>query len=742
MMLPLEILERIVVCGLDSFETAKAWCKLSPHFKTQVTRNLGIVVIADSDRTKPLSFSKDLLHYNSLSDGTNVLMVNTGYYSRVSLKKFLEKYQNLLLVVITERMFSDLLLSFFNCVVEEVIAIGAQHRKNLSIIYHTSHYFLSKMYFRQLQVCKRYFRLCELHLLGDNYAGQFSSIDLDLVFELTKIHNVKGLFSLSILNPSNVLMAPKLESIRELDVSASVNPAEAFKYAPKLVRIDQFRIPTDLDLEIPYSLPTCDYLKLMNFNPNAAYPTLYGQGIRGELVIATSPKTEGASFKRLLFPNVKRLVITSVISIIEDVKFENCQFSSLRAYNGSHAFGLTDWDSLVAAGAQLKSLQVSIDTCHDLLTLVQCPFTLTDTFEITSKSESTNVLAVKDNFLSLIEQFKAQCSLSSCVQIKMKVASVWQCLLLHLMIIPSIPKTAALRLDINLEQLEEDVEQYLSKNNIYRYELFQLVGLPAENGNLHLVLPQTLNVTLVDSDPPKIGKTKSGGSAMIEASIKNNTGYIMPPAADLTQYPVSPSDFRRNSLAGSDSDTARRNSIVHIPSSVSEEARVRRKSSSSFEKNLACPIFDQPHEQHRAEDQILNFSFAEGSHFSILETTEYIVDHCLRTFSHLQQASTLRFRSKLSISRNCHSNLMMQSFEAMFDALSEMVKLRTKYPCMGHFELFILTNFQDEREFLADLAEEINELLEMDDKKERVALDLETICDEAGFLAKLLLQPD
>ncbi|SCU86288.1 LANO_0C07426g1_1 [Lachancea nothofagi CBS 11611] len=638
MILPLEILEQIVVSGLDSFETAKAWCKLSPCFRSQVTRNMGIVIISDASDGHDKDNPRDLqvLDYKMLSDGRNTLLLDADSFNSHLLQGFLEKYGNLLLVVVTYKQFSDPLLSVLNCVAEQIAKINSNYRKNLCMIYKTPCNFLSKVYFRQFLLFPKHIRLCELHLLGCEESVEHDNMDLDLVFEVTNLHNVRHLFSLNIQKSNHKLLAPNLESIRELEVNSSIDLVVAFKNTPRLSNIIQFRIPTGLSLK-SYVLPPCDSIKLVQFNPQLAYPVVEGQSVRQHLSITTSLKTEKSFLRNLNFPNIRKLTVASLASLVEDVTFENCQFPKLKIYDGSHAFGLTDWGSLSACGATLESVEISFDNCRDLATFIQCPYQLPGTLKITSMVMNSNLLSMKNELKTLVKDPRCRSMVEACSKIIMNITTVWQCALLHFMILPNISKTAALCLKIDLKELGGDIKNYCNNNNITRSELCELSEIPNDGEVFRMVLPRSSKITLLDIDSVEPSLMPSSKPALNNAQF-NSYATFKGSSIDVLQNPISPSAFRRNSLAGSDSDTARRSSIISISSPTSDIYLQSRRASSFASTTIPCfTSVSQGEESCICEDQILSFTFCKGTQISVLETTKYIFDHCLESSADFHQ---------------------------------------------------------------------------------------------------------
>ncbi|SCV00135.1 LAME_0G07734g1_1 [Lachancea meyersii CBS 8951] len=710
MILPMEILEQIVTSGLDSFETAKAWCKLSPSFQTQVTRNLGILVISDcangyEQQPKQLFAGNSLLDYMSLSDGANTTIIDTAEFDKVSLRQFLQKYQNLLFVIVTDKHFSESLLALLTCIVDQIAGINANHRKNICMVYKTVHNFLSKIYFRQLLLSPRLIRLCELHLLSGSDLAENDNIDLDLVFETTNLYNVKRVFSLNIQNASHVLRAPSLVSIRELELNADVNPSRSLAHAPLLSTIQRFRLPTGLGSQTRYQLPACDHLGLVNYNPKIAYPLLEGKDVRESLTIATSLKSEGGVLKNMNFPQVKNLCITSLVSSVDEVDFQDCNFEKLQSYDESNSFGPTKWGSLIASNAKIDSVKASVDCCSDLSALMRCPFTLKGTLEVTSKLKGEKILSVKDELSKLTADCRMKNLLIHCSYISITLGSIWQYALFFFVICPYIAETATLCVKINFELLQNDIQHQCHINNIARDELFGMMNLPSKNGILQLVLPQAKRIILLDVTSVKSAQF----SAVEERSNVNDVWFkstIRTGVSNL-QDPISPSEFRRNSLAGSDSDTARRNSIVTFNSPAYLHIPSESGKCPNLDDGSSLPSLFQKVEQGQFRRQSLILA-TSGGQILLLEVNGSIVDHCIENSPGFLLISTLKIVSKQVFHRSkVDTSVDSGCFALVRKDFERLLNLKNNYPSIDRLEYSVSTATYHDLNFKDDLASEI-----------------------------------
>lgn len=74
MNLPIEVLDRVVTSGLDSFESLMAWSQIGVHFRSVVRKKLGILAIIDSDKHASRA-SPAPLNYDLVSDESNTMCV-------------------------------------------------------------------------------------------------------------------------------------------------------------------------------------------------------------------------------------------------------------------------------------------------------------------------------------------------------------------------------------------------------------------------------------------------------------------------------------------------------------------------------------------------------------------------------------------------------------------------------------------------------------------------------------------
>ncbi|SCU87088.1 LAFA_0E04632g1_1 [Lachancea sp. 'fantastica'] len=729
MILPMEILERIVVNGLDSVETARAWSKLSPSFQTQVTKHLGILVISDCAITDELdpkrSFAESkLLEYMSLSGVENTLSMNIERFDKTQLREFLQKYQNFMFVVVTDEHFSERVWTCLSCVIEQIASIDAAHCKNISMIYKTGRNYLSKINFRGLLRYPWLIRLCELHLLSGSDLAEHDNIDLDLVFETTNLYNVKRLLSLTVQDPSHVLRAPNLVSIRDLELSRNVNPVKALAYAPLLSRIQNFRIPTDMDPQLHYRLPACDELGLVNYSSTSVSPYLDGRGVREHLKIITSVRNESGVLRNMNFSRVKKLSVSTLNSSVGEVEFQNCDFSQLRFYDGSQASGPTKWRTLRASNAKIDSVRISLNSCDDLLAFMSCPFELSGTVELTSKSKGTNTASAACELSTVERRTHLTTLLANCSRIVMNLNSVWQCVILHHIVKPHMPATALICLDINFEALQDDIRHCCEELGKSRSELFCLVHLPSEDGIIQVQVPQAKRATILDATPNSVkSKTFSFAERALGIDEMNSNTTIHTSVSQL-QDPVSPTEFRRNSLAGSDSETARRHSIVHIgvPPYLHAQAESAR-SSISGDDQLLPPSLHQ-NDSNEWWRELLTLTHVRGTPLN-LEITEDILNYCTAEEGHLFEAATVRVISKRTIGngRSGENNDFATS-SVIFEALQKLRDLGFKHPNAASFEYFVpIARGGDSRRLRQETKDKISHLVYVESGKHCETID-------------------
>ena len=326
MRLPIEIIDKVVTSSLDSFETLISWSKINVHFKDLIKENLGVLSVWDSDRDST-RVSPAPLNYDSISIESNTFCISSDWFRFEDILDFLEKFNNILVVIVSDRCYSDPLATMLCELTRGMSELGIA--RNLCIIYKTRTNFLSKLYFRELYHCSAQLRLCELHIVGNDLLDHESDMcDIDTIFEMTNLHNIATLYTLNI-RACRRLVAPQLRIIKQLQVEKNCDVVEALKYCRKLSRIDQFQIPVWKEAV----LPPCDNLTIINFNTDIERHLIDGSHVRESLTIKTSLKSSNPLFQNIKCHNITSLTIECGSNFWGVIKFTDCYFGNLKHYS-------------------------------------------------------------------------------------------------------------------------------------------------------------------------------------------------------------------------------------------------------------------------------------------------------------------------------------------------------------------------------------------------------------------------
>lgn len=572
MELPTELLAHIVTSGLDSFATLKSWCEISPYFQKLVKQKLGVIVVTDFDYNGDFRASPAPLDYTVLSGDVNTLVVSTDDFNLEKTLTFLNAYTNILMVITTDRTFSEPLSTCITQVADGLISRSDGIRHNICVVYKTKKNFLSKLYFRELWLRKKAVRLCELHVVGNPSPTAGDMCNIDMIFEVTHLHDVKSLYTLSIPANDHKLVAPQLQVIRQLEMGSDVQLYACLTGCPNLSQIKQLHLPSTV--LHTYSLPSCDTITLTNFNPQVNRSVVDGERVASELIVKTSFKSPNPAFSRLCFPLIKKLTVELPGSPIDPVRFECCDFSKLRDYQ---CLSFTEWDSFFGTGASLTSLKVAINDKKGVEWLNDCPFQITHLDILSTKSDPVSRISQGD--IRSLQKYWSQL-ITNCTHISFELKSLFQCIIFKHLILPRLSKCASLELKVDEFFIQEEITK-LSQRDLGS-KLGEL-GLTYLDESLSFNLPSMRKFKLIkDRSDTEFTERKNSAS-----ESGPNTGAIVyadPLAKDAyaTNYAISPSEFRRNSLAGIDSVTARRNSTIVISNPFGSDTgfQLRRKSSS------------------------------------------------------------------------------------------------------------------------------------------------------------------
>ncbi|SCW04204.1 LAFE_0H08372g1_1 [Lachancea fermentati] len=698
MELPTEILAQIVASGLDSFATAKSWCEISPYFKSQVTKNLGIVVV--TDLSSPNSEDTlDPLNYNIMSSDLNTVFTNSDQFDAIGVKTFASGYGSILIVIVSDRAFSDPLLTTLTQLTEDLANCAKHTPKNICVLYKTTCNYISKMYFRQFFLSKRLLRLCELHVLGNKNWNETDMCDLDMIFELTYLHDIQTLYSLNIRTMSDKIIAPCLRAIRQLEVTPSIKLDHYLSNCPRILQIEQFKLPSGLGKE-PYVLPKCESLTLVNFNPDVRHLKVDGTNVSKELIIMTSQKIEGSTFSNLNFPNITKLKVELPLLTMGEITFSNCLFPQLVYYDCSPSLTLTNWESLVSTGADIDMLKMSISNHRDLWSLKKCPFTVTKKLTITSaRPEEVTALLIDDMDLDT-DQPGWSNAISFCDRVKLSLRSLWDCIIFQNLILPRISSQCSLCIGINTPGVYQSFSKLYQKEGPDVTELLARWNMHFFNNTFHFYFPSLKTLTLHELADSSSEIIFDMTEKFPSCDVPNQ--YTDPLVSDpyVTNLAISPSEFRRNSLAGIDSVTARRNSVLKIGGNPSSYY-LRKRSSGSYSLGQR-PDISKSLLLTRSEDASLAsqnfFQFALGDPDNVPETittTLDILENCLDLRESKAQIQRLEiFLTNINCKDLSIAQILADIYERVIDILHHpILKPSGKFLCKEvDMQLPLVTN--------------------------------------------------
>ncbi|KAL3240022.1 ancestral locus [Nakaseomyces bracarensis] len=635
MKLPSEILDIIASHGLDSCKTSIAWSDVSSYFRDLVKKLVGIVVIQDGSMN-PLDdnngFSSILNYKVLLHEEHNTLFVNADMkLSSEVIVEFLNRFNNLVLVIQSDRSFSDPLTSTLN-----EIARCCHHGTNLCIIYSTSMNFLSKLYFREFGLRENDIILSELHVIGTQMIPKEADLcDIDTLFESTYLYNLNNLFSLSVRHEDHHLIAPKLNSIRQLNYQdPTFNLYNFLSSCKGLKVIESMKFPLSANIpeENLYILPSCDKIHLNNYNTGVIYPIVDGSAVRRELKISPTIRASDPEFSNLYFERIRVLEIEMNPSTTHHVRFVRCNFSNLRSLQLKSC--MAHWDDLVNSNSYLYHLKVNINSIEQLKWLSECPFNL-KTLEIAS---STNRILDFNCDPLMYNEMKINFS-----HIKMDIQTVWSLYLLDKVIMN--PDNGNMILEIDLH------EQSLGQSIIDCPKTLEEMGFCHVNECIICPIESIDHFTLIACDTNEIPNIQSSIKTSSD-SIRNlpeipirhtsfdygsrfiNTNESLADFGFGTELNpvVSPSIFRWNNVIGNTNENLRKSSIISLESqSPITNRRASSVSASSMFSRSSYPFVSD----EVIQDECITFEFRNRPP-NILTTTLGTIESSVFSFKQLR----------------------------------------------------------------------------------------------------------
>lgn len=571
MLFPNELVDLIITEGLDSCKTSISWSHINPHYRDLVRKHLGVIVLQDGCRNR--HETQKFLDYEILMTEDNTLQIASDHPQFELLKGFITKFSSLLVVIYSDRSYNDVLASMLNDVAQTAL-----EGTNLCIVYSNSLNFLSKLYFRELSLYRNKIRLCELHVLGNGGTSKDEMCDLNTLFERTYLYNLKSIYSLDVQLTSHQFVSDDLDTIKQLNYLTYDEASSNFlSKCPKLRVIESMKFPLG-DSDTFFRLPHCDSITLTHYVTGSHYPQINGRHVMKEVTFVPSLRSEDPQFSHLYFPNLLKLTFKLNDTTNHAIRLHNCDFSSLKCLDcGSSTI---PWADLSSAFSSLRELKVTLISENQLRWLESCPFKLAKLCIYTPKARFSDIPASS--------LFTASRISSKAIMLELK--NLWQCYLLQKLIIPSLGSETSLTVVFDESALTDSIasnpilakkcdliheDEYIIFKIpfIQRFQLTE-IAKSEDNGMRLEHMSKTLSVDI----------SQPGLSAAYANVFFDND------ATSDMNYAVSPSEFRLNSLAGANSEMARRQSAIIFPNG----GRGRRASSvtSSFSPPVIVPPED------------------------------------------------------------------------------------------------------------------------------------------------------
>lgn len=448
MNLPIEVLDRVVTSGLDSFESLMAWSQIGVHFRSVVRKKLGILAIIDSDKHASRA-SPAPLNYDLVSDESNTMCVFSDTFDFGNVSEFLGRFDNILVVVMSDRFYSDPLATTLGELSKGLSGMGQE--KNICLIYKTYVNFLSKFYFRELCHCSALLRLCELHILA-NSSGAFDReevdmFDVDTIFENTYLHNVEIVYTLN-LRRGRKVMAPKLRTLKHLQVEDNSGIVESLKYCPLLSNIDQYQLPPGRTV----ILPPCDHLVIANYNTNVVRDLVDGSHVRESLTIKPSLLSSEPKFMNIKCPSIVSLYLEFNTNILGNVKFIDCFFGNLKSYKAPIS---TDWEDLVySKSVYIDTIGFTVSSILSLQNLCEIPFSLNKLILYSSDVE-LQVTELQPVQLETVSSYKQ--IIQDLKRIEFHLHNIWDCVVFQHNILPFLVEDTELFVEIDRYSIANEI---------------------------------------------------------------------------------------------------------------------------------------------------------------------------------------------------------------------------------------------------------------------------------------------
>lgn len=700
MRFPNELVDLIISEGLDSCKTSISWSHINCHYRDLVRKQLGVVVIEDGFKER--HDTRRFLDYEILMTDDNTFRVATDHPQFELLKQFVVNFKSLLVVIYSDRSYNDVLASMLNDVAQTAL-----EGTNVCIVYSNSLNFLSKLYFRELSLYRNKLRLCELHVLGNGEMNRDEICDLNTLFERTYLYNLKSIYSLDIQTTTHQFISEDLDTIKQLNYLAYDEASSNFlSKCPSLRVIESMKFPLG-DCDTSFKLPRCDFITLTHYVTGSHYPKVNGQDVKRELTLVPSLRSEDPQFSDLNFPVLKKLRLRLNDTASHSIRFHNCDFSALKFLDCGSS--IIPWADLSSASLSLNELRVTLVSEEQLRWLESCPFQLNKLTIYTPKARFSDVPASR-SFETSHLKLRAT---------NLDLRNLWQCYLLQKLILPSLEPDNSLTIAFDEAALMESIATNptsAKKCDLIHDDEYIVFKIPFIE---HFRLIENSH-NLEDkhsSKIPSVNITSSGTPA-----VYGNVFYDMNASNDMN-YAVSPSEFRLNSLAGSNSELARIQSAIVFPNGS------RERRASSITSSFSPPVI-VPSEEPFEGDTVI-FEFTERCP-TVLTTNLKALESSLFSW---QEVSSSRIPLLQILIQDIAPESLEVSEHLVAELSSKIIEVLS-FPYDVRMPMMIIEKFQ----VVVDLSG-IDHLIS-EEKQSALVIDLETYMAYRGHKVRTLTDPN
>lgn len=605
MKLPAEILNIIAAHGLNNFRDSIAWSQISSYFRTRVENEIGVIVVEDGRafdaREKP---QDDSLNFHALLQDKNYALVSTDSAfaddSIGQVSRLCAAFLNICIVIESVRSYSDDLAKLV-----DKIARRCQNGTKINIIYRNSTNFLSNLYFREFTLLnEKDLKLLELHVVGNKMPTKFEMCGVDTLFQHTYVYNISTIHSLNIQDANHFLIAPDLKAIKRLSMKDDdINLLQYFRECPKLRHIESTSFPLHCSSPIKY-YPKCSDIVLDEFRSGVEYPWIEGSRISRSLTLKPAMRSMDLDFRHMSFPLIKSLHIGYRDSSIHHVTFSECDFHNLRLCDCHNC--IIPWECLISSNSQIKDISLSLISEVQVKWLAQSPYQLSSITFVSPYYPISDFIRINSMESSTLYSNR----------IKLELSSLWECYILQKLVLNERSVSNLLDLEVTVKEKSIASDMNRSRRSL------EMMGIKEVAGCIFFDIPTLREFKITEREPSvstssdiKImsGNVRSSSftSSNIQERVTSSSFSFEGTSnfGELRNLPISPSTFRRNSLAGNNADIAKRLESVGSPDDEIPYERFRRKSSiGSPSFHPITGIFAE--EVLDLEDDVVVFSFS------------------------------------------------------------------------------------------------------------------------------------